>query len=92
MDAGPADDDSYEEDLWDKYRITDLEIPRYRGSWEDPPTESKPERLVVLARIGGGNRDEYQDHIDLIEAHPGCIYCEDMKRDCTYLKMKFVVV
>jgi hypothetical protein len=47
--------------------------------------------VVVFTRTGGGNREDYQDDIDRIRAHPDFVEDWDDDFDSTYMNFKFLL-
>lgn len=47
--------------------------------------------IVVYARTGGGNRDDYADMYDEMSAHPWYSYDEDSDYDNTYARIYFKI-
>lgn len=65
--------------------IGDLNIPRWRDSW----ISKKKPAIKVLARIGGGNREEYENDIEEIQDHPNYVSDKDWEEDTTYAIFTF---
>jgi len=67
----------------------ELLVGRYRDAW----MESSGELLLIRVhtRMGGGNRDDYEDSIENMRAHPWYLTDEDDDFDYTYADFWFVV-
>jgi hypothetical protein len=46
-------------------------------------------KIMVYARIGGGNREHHEDNIKLMQNNPYYLYDEDCTADSTYAKFFF---
>lgn len=47
--------------------------------------------LQILTRVGGGNREDYQEAIDTLRAMDGYIEDYDEENDCTYATFIFAI-
>jgi hypothetical protein len=71
-------------------RVIDLApdmVPRIRDVWTDENLET----VTVYARIGGGNREGYQEQINILRCHKYYINDEDCEFDRTYAKFTFSI-
>lgn len=62
---------------------TSSDVPRLRDAWL---TEDS---IVVFARIGGGNRADYEDEIEKLRAMDGYVSDKDNEYDATYAEFTF---
>lgn len=69
------------------------DIPRFRKIYIDKKDEDEGERnyIVAIGRCGGGNRDEYQDDIDLLKENKLYINDYDDEGDSTYAQIIFKI-
>jgi hypothetical protein len=61
------------------------------GRFRDVHLTEDGKRIVVFTRNGGGNREEYQDVIAQLQAHPLYVRDWDDDFDCTYASFEFKV-
>ena len=67
-------------------------VPRFRDAYCELDTENDTvSGLVVLARIGGGNREDYAEDIAKLQAHPDHLSDEDDEFDPTFAVFRFRV-
>jgi hypothetical protein len=59
------------------------EIARYRGCWLEG------DKICVHTRTGGGNRDDYEEYNEKLQANEYYISDEDDDFDCTYANFYF---
>ena len=68
------------------------EYPRFRDCFlSDPDHPEYDDKIHLYARIGGGNRDDYESEIEELRAHPEYITDHDDDFDCTYATFVFRV-
>jgi hypothetical protein len=61
-------------------RISETDIPRYRGIFPDDNWE----KICIHTRTGGGNRECYERMNDKLRQNPYFLFDEDDKDDETY--------
>lgn len=49
------------------------------------------DKIVIYTRMGGGNREDYENEIDSLRAHSLYEYDEDDDFDCTYAAFYFSI-
>lgn len=59
--------------------MLDVYPARFRDAWI---TEDR--KIAIYTRLGGGNRDDYQENITQLQSHPNYFYDRDDEFDCTY--------
>lgn len=57
----------------------------------DEEEDAEPNTIYVFTRLGGGNREDYQETIDAIRALPEYLTDYDDEFDCTYATFVFSV-
>lgn len=62
-------------------------VGRFRDIWID---EGK-KKIILLTRLGGGNRDYYQENIEYLRKNPLCYADYDDDFDCTYAYFEFKI-
>lgn len=67
--------------------IRESDIGRFRSCY----LSDNKKAIVIRARTGGGNREEYQDNIGWIRSHPNFIIDYDEDFDCTYSNFVFSI-
>ena len=82
------------QNILSKYLLKILDIDQDNSKWEsgrfrDIYLDSKGEKIILLTRNGGGNRESYFP--DEIRNHPDylCDYDDDF--DCTYAYIEFSI-
>jgi hypothetical protein len=73
--------------LLDMLALDPDNIPRFRDCFYD----TERHLIVIHTRTGGGNREYYQDEIDLLAAHPLYVLDSDDGYDSTYANFYFNV-
>lgn len=56
-----------------------------------PKDDAKEEGIYIYTRVGGGNRESYEDEIQQLQAHPEYIRDFDDDYDCTFATFVFKV-
>lgn len=67
------------------------DVPRLRDCWVEPNARDGGYRIVIYTRMGGGNRDEYQEDIDALADHPLYLSDHDVAHDPTYAAIHFAL-
>ena len=68
------------------------EYPRFRDCFvSDPEHKEHDNKIHVYTRVGGGNREYYDDEIEELRAMPGYVGDFDDSFDCTYATFIFDV-
>ena len=68
------------------------EYPRFRDCFTaDEEHPQFDDFIHIYTRVGGGNREDYQDEIDKMRAMPGYITDFDDSFDCTYATFVFAI-
>ena len=62
-------------------------FPRFRDCY----LSYDKEHIEIFTRVGGGNRDEYEDEIEDLRSMPTYVSDEDDDFDCTYATFTFSV-
>lgn len=61
-------------------------VPRYRDCYIN-----KEKHIVIYTRVGGGNRDDYEEEIKFLRSLPGFLFDEDDSFDNTYALFHYEV-
>lgn len=77
--------------ILDALGLDPRDVPRLRDCWVEPNARDGGYRIVVYTRMGGGNREQYQDDIDALSDHPLYLYDQDEPHDPTYASIFFAL-
>src|SRR3990167_3082180 len=61
------------------------------GRFRDIYLNEDGKKIILFTRNGGGNRETYQETIDILATHPNFITDYDDEFDCTYAYIEFSV-
>lgn len=64
-----------------------IQVGRYRDAWVE--AEGDQLTIRVHTRSGGGNREDYDEQIESMRAHPWFVRDADDDFDCTYADFYF---
>lgn len=63
-------------------------VPRYRDSWAEIDENGTP-RFAIYTRVGGGNREDYEEQIAYLQSNPFYLLDRDDDFDETYATFYF---
>lgn len=74
-----------QEELWNILGLEDYDVGRYRDIYV------KDEKIILLTRNGGGNREEYESSFESLKTHPNYLGDWDCDWDRTYAEISFSI-